>query len=235
MRCSKARRLISDYIDGTLKTKNQLPLERHLETCQDCELFLADFQAIQEGARKLEAPSPSEKVWSQILSKLGEVKQEVKAPQPKKREWLDFLFYSPKVRYALATVGVLVVIVAGMRWGLKKWQGEEILAREKLEKVSLAKLEEAERHCQRAIKALNEAISAQKGSLDPQVAEVFAINLKALDSSIDACRQAILEEPDNLKARGVLLAAYWEKIDFLNEIVEVKRQPSPKRGQETTL
>jgi len=235
MRCSKARRLISDYIDGTLKTKNQLSLEKHLETCQDCELFLADFQAIQEDARKLEAPSPSQKVWPLILSKLDEVKQEVKAYQPEKRKWLHFIFYSPKVRYALATVGVLVVIVAGLRWGLKKWQGEEIMARGDLEKVSLEKLEEAESHCQKAIKALNEAISAQKGSLDPQITEVFARNLKALDTSIDTCRQAILEEPDNLKVRGYLVAAYWEKINFLNEIVEVKKQSSPKRGQETTL
>jgi len=234
MRCSKARRLISDYMDDTLKTKDRLLLESHLEVCSDCKLLLADFQGIIKDAKELETPSPSDKAWLEILARLNRAKQEAETPKLQIREWLNFVFAKPKVKYALSAFLVLAVIIGGLIFGLLQLRGKEFLGRGELESLSLAKLNEAEHYCQLAIEALNEVISAQKGSLDPQVAEVFSKNLKVIDSSIEACHQALQQDPQNLIARSYLLAAYREKIAFLNEIVEVKKQSPPKKGMETT-
>ena len=62
-----------------------------------------------------------------------------------------------------------------------------------------------------------------------EIAEVFRNNLKIIDASIIACRQIVLQQPDNIDARGFLLAAYREKVDFLQEMMEVGRPPSQKK------
>jgi hypothetical protein len=59
-----------------------------------------------------------------------------------------------------------------------------------------------------------------------EIAEVFRKNLKIIDASIIDCRQIVLQQPDNIDARSFLLAAYREKVDFLQEMMEVGRPPS---------
>jgi hypothetical protein len=53
--------------------------------------------------------------------------------------------------------------------------------------------------------------------------------MEIIDSSITAFRQLILQEPDNNEARVYLLAAYREKVDFLNKMIEEKKMSSSKR------
>ena len=236
MRCSKAKRLISDYIDGTLKTKKQLRLESHLGVCPECKLLLTDFRALVNEAKELERPLPSDKAWAGILARLNRRGGEKKIPRfERQRKWVNIPFARLKMKYALASILILAIIVGGLIFGLLQSKGKEFLARGELENLSLAKLNEAELYCQLAVKALNEAISAQKGSLDPQLEDVFRKNLELIDSSIEACQHAIDQNPQNIAARSYLLSAYREKIAFLTEVVEVKKQSSPKMGVKTTI
>ena len=99
--------------------------------------------------------------------------------------------------------------------------------------ATLAKLDEAEGYYMKAIGSLSEVFASQQGALVPEVAEMFARNLEVIDASIQACRQAVLEEPDDLQARNFLLAAYMEKVSFLNAALEFpQRSPAVlDRGQ----
>ena len=63
---------------------------------------------------------------------------------------------------------------------------------------------------QQAIKSLSEAFAAEKGTLAPQVAELFDRNLSVIDASIQACRRAVLEEPDDLEGGTVAGRLYPE-------------------------
>ena len=67
------------------------------------------------------------------------------------------------------------------------------------------------------------------------MAEVFRTNLEIINTSIAACKQAVLSEPYSVETRNYLLAAYKEKADLLTEMIEVKDIYSHKRELETSL
>lgn len=235
MRCSAAKKLISDYIDGTIQARQSARLEQHLGVCQDCKKLLADFKTIIEGAKELEELAPPEKTWLKIKTRLKPEEQRILSFRPQKRAWFSLPLFPSKLKYVLISVLLLAFVVGGVTVGLRLWMGNDFMSREDMQKYALAKLDEAERHYQLAIKALWDAASAQEGKMDPQVAEVFRRNLEIIDSSIIACRQTILQEPDNIEARSYLLAAYREKVNFLNGMMEIAKTSSSKRELKTTI
>jgi tetratricopeptide (TPR) repeat protein len=91
------------------------------------------------------------------------------------------------------------------------------------EAYTLAKLDEAERYYEQAIRSLGEAFAAGKGALDPRVIELFDRNLSVIDATIQACRNAVLAEPDDLEARSYLLAAYTQKVTLLDSALDLQR------------
>jgi hypothetical protein len=229
MKCSKAKRLISDYIDNSLKKRQSARLEKHLHACSDCRKILEDFREIAKNARELEEATPSQDTWLKIRKRLTPEEQKIFTLHPQKRTWFGYLFFPPKVKYALSAALLLVFVGSAVIIGLKYSEGNGILGKKDAMKYTLAKLDKAEWHYKEAIKALWEAVSAQEGNLTIQVAEVFRKNLKIIDSSIMACRETVLQEPENIDARNFLLAAYREKVDFLQEMMEIGRPPSPKK------
>lgn len=229
MRCSKAKRLISDYIDNGLKRRQNVRLEKHLHTCSVCRKILEDFREIAKSAKGLEELTPSQQTWLKIRQRLTPEEQRVLTLHPQKRTWFGYLFFPPKLKYALSAVLLLVFVGSAVIIGLKYNAGNGIFGKKDSMKYTLAKLDEAERHYKKAIKALWEAVSAQEGNLTEQIAEVFRKNLKIIDSSIIACREIVLQEPENIDARNFLLAAYRKKVDFLQEMMEIGRPPSPKK------
>lgn len=229
MRCSKAKRLISDYIDNCLKRRQSVRLEKHLHTCSACRKILEDFREIAKNAKGLEEFTPSHHTWMKIRERLTPEEQIVLTLHPQKRTWFGYLFFPPKLKFALSAALLLVFVTSAVMIGLKYSEGNSILSKKDPMKYTLAKLDEAERHYKKAIKALWEAVSAQEGNLTEQVAEVFRKNLKIIDSSIIACRKTVLQEPENIDARNFLLAAYREKVDFLKEMMEIGRPLSPKK------
>jgi hypothetical protein len=229
MRCSKAKRLISDYIDNSLKRWQSARLEKHLHTCSACRKILEDFREIAKTARGLEEITPSQQTWLKIRRRLTPEEQRVLTLHPQKRTWFGYLFFPPQLKYALSAALLLVFVASAVLIGLKYSNRTSIPSRKDSMRYTLAKLDEAEWHYRKAIKALWEAVSAQEGNLTAQVAEVFRRNLKIIDSSIMTCRKTVLQEPKNIEARNFLLAAYREKLDFLQEMMEIGRPSSPKK------
>jgi tetratricopeptide (TPR) repeat protein len=136
---------------------------------------------------------------------------------------------------ALRTAGVaavaLVLVVTGVFVGRRLGRGPTPLGPEARAKYTLAKLDEAERYYQQAIKSLGEAFTAEKGTLSPQVAEFFDRNLSVVDATIQACRRAVLDEPEDLEARNYLLAAYTQKITLLDSALDLQRGNGAAAGK----
>ena len=120
-------------------------------------------------------------------------------------------------------------------YGPRYWSGQALVPELENQLYTLAKLQEAEHHYQLAIKALSDAAQAQNEQLDPQVAEVFRTNLELIDQSINACRQAVLNNPNDIESRKYLLAVYKEKANLLNEIMAAKDTSSPERETKETI
>jgi hypothetical protein len=235
MRCSKARKLISEYIDDNLKAKQRLLLERHLEACPDCRELLKDFQGITEKVKNLDRLDPSSKPWLYIKSKLETEPQEVLTLTSQRKKWLKSLFYQPQLKYALGSALVLLLIIGVVTLGLWFSKEKGVAGKDDRNGYTFAKLKEAERHYQLAIKALEEAVLAQEGEVDPLTVAVFRKNLEIINSSIISCQQALQEEPDDIETRNYLLVAYTEKVDLLNEMMNLKKRSTPKPGEQITL
>jgi predicted anti-sigma-YlaC factor YlaD len=231
MKCSTAKKWISEYIDGDLDAAKKTELDKHCVQCADCRKLLEDFRTISSGAKELDTFVPPESAWGKIQEKMTAEEQEVLKLAPRKQIWSSL----PKLSYALSALLLVVFLSLVFIFGPRYWSGQTVIAELENTNYTLAKLDEAEHHYQMAIKALSEAAMAQEEQLDPQVAEVFRTNLELIDRSINACRQAVLNEPNNIESRKYLLAAYKEKTDLLNEVMAVVNTSSPMRGSEETI
>jgi anti-sigma factor RsiW len=220
MRCRKARIMISEYTDGTLVPRKTTCLEEHLGSCADCRAVLADLRVLVREARELETPPVPAAAWFRIRARLTE------SVAPAVRDERA-LFRRPRLAPALAALALMAVATGGVFIGLKLGRRPVVLSPDMQEQATLAKLDEAERYYELAIKSLGEALAGQGDKLSPEVAEMFARNLDVVDVTIQACRQAVRSEPDNVRARDYLLAAYREKIVLLDDLLDMNRTASP--------
>ena len=67
------------------------------------------------------------------------------------------------------------------------------------------------------------------------MAAIFRTNLAVVDASINACKKAVLSDPDDIESRNYLLAAYREKTNLLTEMMGVTGKPFRKIPKEETL
>ena len=220
MRCRKARIMLGESVDGDLDPRRAALLEKHLAACEDCRDLLADLRVLVDEARKIETPPAPDRAWSRIRAGLRE------AEAPRARAERSF-FGRPRLAPALAALALLAVAAGGVFVGLRLGRRPVALSPEAREQMALAKLDEAERYYELAIKSLGEALEGQGGRLSPEVGEMFARNLEVVDATIQACREAVLEEPDNIRARDFLLAAYKEKVVLLDDLLDMNRRGFP--------
>jgi len=231
MKCLTAKKWISEYIDGDLDAAKKAKLDQHCAQCADCQKLFVDFQTISSSAIELDTFSPPESTWGKIQEKMTAEEQEVLTLTPQKQSW----FSLPRLSYVLSAVLLVIFLSLVFIYGPRYWSGKAVVPELENQQYTMAKLEEAEHHYQLAIKALNEAAMAQREQLDPQIAEVFRTNLELIDQSINACRQAVLTDPNDIESRKYLLAAYKEKANLLNEIMAVKDTSFPERETEETI
>ena len=224
MRCRKANEYISRSVDGELAGRKAARLERHLASCGECRALLEDLRKIVGGATELDTPEPSDRVWKGIRAGLtaADVKPLVEGISLEPRPF--FGLGVPVLRYAGIAALAVVLVVSGVVVGLRLGRQGTPAGSDRGEKYTLAKLDEAERHYQQAIKSLSEAFASEKGALVPQVVELFDRNLSVIDATIQACRRVVLEEPDDLQARSYLLSAYTVKVTLLDSALDLQRR-----------
>ncbi|MBN1504551.1 MAG: zf-HC2 domain-containing protein [Candidatus Eisenbacteria bacterium] len=228
MRCGRARRYISDYVDGALAPELRDALRRHTDKCAECRRLLQDFQAMAQEARQLERLTPPDDAWLKIRASLREPKAREAGESRTERSnasLLGSLFPRLRLAPALVTAAatVVVVLAVGVLY-LQPWQTATSAEKAAVDSFTLTKLDEAERHYEQAVKALNEALAAQRGDLDSEVTKVFETNLAVVDASIQACRQAVRHDPRDLEAQYALLDSYKEKVRLMTEFISLRRE-----------
>ncbi len=221
MRCIKARRWASDELDGVLDARRGARLRRHMETCAACREVRGDFSAIVRDARALRAPEPSPEAWGRIRASLAADRADDAAASPVRRPAESFSGRIFGLRAVATAAAAVLLIGGGIVLGLLIGRRGPVPASSPIETeyAALAKLDEAERYYQLAIKSLAEAVAAGKESLEPAVIEMFERNIEVIDASIQACRLAVSGDPEDLKARDYLLGAYREKMQFLDSVL----------------
>lgn len=231
MKCAKAKKLISEYIDNDLDKEKTASLRKHLDMCPECQDLMKDFQQIKQKAKGLKRAEPSGQTWFRVQSRLQERTQ-----SPSSSSRIRFLFFPAKLRYAVSAALLLCVVagavVIGIRIGQRGGIADSALSGQE---YALAKIKEAEEHYKMAIKALWEAVQAQKENIDPQVAETFRTNLELIDMSLADCKRAIESDPSDVETLYYLLAVYKKKTELLDSMIEVSSAPPQKKESRTTI
>ncbi|MBN2206259.1 MAG: zf-HC2 domain-containing protein [Candidatus Aminicenantes bacterium] len=228
MRCAKARKMISEGIDGDLEAAAVARLERHLRDCADCRKVKDDLAALVRAAQALETPAPSDRVWAGIRAGLaGSRRRGAVAPG-----WSDGRVrlpgVTPVLRWAAVGAAALVLVAGGIFVGRSVLrQDGPAFANKAGMGFTLAKLDEAETHYRLAIQALDEAAAAQKAHLSPGMAELVGQELGAIDELIKTAEDAVRRDPADLKARAYLLNAFRNKVELLEAAVEIGRRAAP--------
>ncbi|MHC4839017.1 MAG: zf-HC2 domain-containing protein [Planctomycetota bacterium] len=75
-RCDAFYRVLSDYVDGELAEVDMAYVEEHLKLCPPCEVFLDQFRAVAEAARREKAAEMPEGVRNVLESVLSRWKAE---------------------------------------------------------------------------------------------------------------------------------------------------------------
>lgn len=232
MRCSKVKKLISDYIDNELTSKQTEVLEKHLKECPGCRQTLEDFKKIAEKSGKLKEISPPEWSWMRIKARIGSQSKSTQLKLKNRWDWLR----TPAFRLTAALLMVAVVagvVLIGLR---SPRNGDMFLFLDTgPQKYTIAKLDEAEEHYQKAIKALRDAMASHEKNMDPEIVKVFHKNLELIDASIDACKQVVLENPNSIDSRNYLLTVYKKKVDLLEEMISINSNGSRIREAKSSI
>jgi hypothetical protein len=226
MNCAKAARWTSEYADGALDAGKSARLERHLESCPACRDLLQDFRAMARDARRLDAPKIPAQAWTRIRARL---RDGAAVPLGDKRPaFATSPLGGRRLAFVAASLALMVIAAGAFFFSLRKGKDLVVEGSDQQEQRTLAKLDEAERYYELAVKSLGEALAGEKGRLSPEVAEMFEKSLEVVDTTIQACRQAVRSEPDNVQARDYLLAAYKEKIVLMGDLLDMNRKSLPK-------
>jgi tetratricopeptide (TPR) repeat protein len=225
MRCGRARKYISEYVDGTLSPERQDWLRRHTDQCAGCRRLLQDFQTMACEAKELERLSPPDDAWLRIRAGIREARAGEARAARKSTSVFRPVFLRPRLVPAMAAAAAVILVAAAGILYLQPWQKAMSAKEAAVDSFTLTKLDEAEGHYEEAVKALNEALSAQKGDLDPEVARVFETNLALVDASIKTCQQAVRRDPRDLEAQYALLDSYKEKVQLMTGLISARRAP----------
>jgi hypothetical protein len=215
--CGKAKKWINESVDGNLSSEQTQQLEAHVHGCDSCRKLRDDFAAISKDAGNLEKKTPSENVWNRIQKSMTTDRIVEHSPRPRKAWSLSL---SPGLRPVLASSFALILILAAVFFGLRQFGTQPANGGlDPSQQFALSKLKEAEGHYRMAIEALSAAVTAREADFDPQILAVFQKNLTVVNQSIEACRQAVLSDPNDFDSRSYLLAIYQDKTDLLNELM----------------
>lgn len=235
MKCSKAKKYISEYVDGSLDDKLSRELEEHLDKCPECSRLLVDFQKIVEDAQNLEPYSPSEYAWENIKSHLTKGLSVFPSEEQEEKRRMNIFSFSPALKFGLSAAAVLLIVGAAFFFGLNFGRENALISPALAQKRALNKLEEAEYHYRKAIDALMEAVTSPENVVSPEVARVFQANLEVINLTINGYKEAVLSDPDDIESRNALMAAYAEKVSFLNKMLTMSEKTSRAHEELTIL
>lgn len=108
MSCGRMENRILAYVDGRLKERERLEVEKHLAACAACRLRVKEFRAVSGLLEELPVIEPSEAFDLRVHARV--------AAEPTKQSWRAWFALSPRVAFA-ASVLLLATMWIGMHSG----------------------------------------------------------------------------------------------------------------------
>ncbi|MFA5383337.1 MAG: DUF4349 domain-containing protein [Eubacteriales bacterium] len=106
MKCSKAKKIFSGYLDGELKSSQKGFLEDHLCTCPDCRYELARLRSSMELIHGLPEVAAPNNFWAQVSEKIA-----IEDSLKKQKGSVKWFFPGERLRAGIALAAVLVFVL----------------------------------------------------------------------------------------------------------------------------
>lgn len=198
MSCHGVRDRLDDFADGLLEVREAEAVQIHLASCDACSTTLGEIRDLVALAGSLPRQiDPPHDLWPEILTTIDSREGRVSVR-----------------RSLLAAAAVaLITVSSGVTTLVLRESGDAVDA------VPAAGipggLVAIETHFVSAVRELEVALWARRGSLSPQVMDVLERNLEILDAAIREARAALAGQPANRDLAEMLWSTYSVKLDLL--------------------
>lgn len=110
MKCKHARKMLIDYVNGSLEIGESRKLQEHVSGCHSCQSELEVMEGVLEFASNAEVKYPPEYVWDNFLTDLHK-RIESEAALTFKKDQRQRFYFLPGWTASVATV-VLVILTS---------------------------------------------------------------------------------------------------------------------------
>ncbi|HLA10408.1 MAG TPA: hypothetical protein VJ023_07415 [Pyrinomonadaceae bacterium] len=234
MNCEKCQEWISDLLDGTLFTHDELALNSHLEECLECQEVRADLQAIVsfcETQRGEYLAQPNERaLWLRIRNMI-EAEEPVVAvatassPKLSWREWVSRSWELSLPQLVASAAAIVLVVSLSTAVGMRRWQSVDPAVLQSNVRTNLqdaaASVLERTRQQQQMIDYWNQRVELNRVRWSPQMRETFDRNLKVIDQAVNDSLGELRKNPHDEISEEMLNAALNEKLAILREFADL--------------
>lgn len=199
---------LSAFADGDLESARHRDVEQHLRGCTHCASELAEMTGLRGRLAELADAEP---------------RPDLRLDLPRRREPAGSFFAWMRSRWmvpaaALAGAAVALLVVRGLE-SERTTPEPRRAAVAASARNALAAVGRAEGVYRRAIANLEVALRHSRSTWTPAVRRTVQRGLAEIDRVLTRCRAALRQNPHDVRAQRLMLAAYQQKVDLLSDLV----------------
>lgn len=209
--CEQVRGLTGALLEG----ESHPEASAHLAECARCRLLVEELAAVERAARALPVYQPSARLWGRV-----EAAARHEGLWGQRSWWQDFTPAFFPARPAFAAVLSVTLLVAGALVRYPALEGPALAdTQANAFEVAQAELVQAPSYNDRYqihLQQVEYRVMAEETSpVDPELREITARPLDAVDRAIEQTQQRLAAYPDDTLARDELLRLYRQKATVL--------------------
>ena len=175
----------------------------HLKKCSFCKYQISEDKKLLELSQSIKQPFEASNLWDKIELSLVNEKNKVE------KSWRE---YFPMFR--IAAVLILVFGITVIFLNRNNFQESKLLANSVLEKV-----EQNEKKLEDSISELEKLALQKLSEMNLELMFLYRDRLETIETQIVQCKEMLTENPANAHLRRYLLAAYQDKKETLDELM----------------
>jgi anti-sigma factor RsiW len=231
MVCIECQDLLSAFIDGDLPERRRTAIEAHLRACPPCQALCNDLAQIVEASSQLPLHTPSPSLWSRI-------EREISLGVARPTWWgrlasrrFDFSITAQQVVAGAAAVVLCAGVLGTIRYTSPGSLPSVAVNWDTLGGGSAAGLQaQALAHTLRpddlaafraSVAEMQGGVERQQAQWSPELRSAFSRGLAAADATIAERERSLQAAPADGASRERLLAAYRDKLLFLDEFTHI--------------
>jgi anti-sigma-K factor RskA len=216
---------LDDWVGGELPGSERAEMDLHLAGCAECRAEADALRALLEDVAALPpAILPARDLWTDIAARL-EPRDSVAADATTgvRRSWR-----APRWAMQAAAAVALIVGSSGITYVTMGRKAVVKVASDLTQPITrkpaqsaLVAFQPAEQDYQAAIGELQSALQSQRGRLAPETVQTLEANLRIIDEAIRQSRDALARDPNSAEVARMLAEAYDQKLNVLQQAVQL--------------